>query len=504
MAMGKFSIQQITEEQANEFGVSSADYAVLTKVLGKTPDLTALMLYSLIWTDELTENDVDMLEAALSSNGEIGKFIHLGKGKVFYAKAIKEKSKASFTINDQVALAVVRAGLNHKDWLTAFLKENQPENGKIDLNRTQESDPFQAFFVFGSGHVPENEINKVIADAGTTRPYSLLEEARYEQQTSIESVPYPDTLKEVSLAILSSPKIADSNYLFAKGKAPLKLEESPLLLALSANSNYRSSDGSHEVSVLLADAARNLACRGAYPIAINCALQFNDENGNTDAEYIVGVTEGIKKFGEVFNLPVTSALIDFKANESRPTTAFGLAGVKGKKSLAPGFKNKGDLIFIVGKTKEDIDGSVYLSEFHNKETDSAPYFDFKSELVTHNVVRSLIDKELISAAESCSVGGLFMALTKMALPQELGFDIVTDAEIREDAYLFGESAGRVVVSVNEEVEDEFIEFMMQSGVSYTLLGHVTQGKMMVDDEHFGFIQGAKEIYNQAVHKSLTK
>jgi phosphoribosylformylglycinamidine synthase len=108
----------------------------------------------------------------------------------------------------------------------------------------------------------------------------------------------------------------------------------------------------------------------------------------------------------------------------------------------------------------------------------------------------------VNAVHDVSDGGLFVTLVEMSLPRELGFDIVTDAEIREDAFLFGEGQGRVVVSVNEDQEEEFIEFMMDSGVTFTLLGHVTKGKMMVDDEHYGFVQEAKSIYNDALKNHL--
>ena len=90
----------------------------------------------------------------------------------------------------------------------------------------------------------------------------------------------------------------------------------------------------------------------------------------------------------------------------------------------------------------------------------------------------------------------------MAMPNGLGFDIVTDSEVREDAFLFGEGQGRVVVAVNEDQEDEFIEYMMNSGVSFTLLGHVTKGKMMVDDEHFGFVEEARKLYESGLAKHL--
>ena len=117
-------------------------------------------------------------------------------------------------------------------------------------------------------------------------------------------------------------------------------------------------------------------------------------------------------------------------------------------------------------------------------------------------MKQLIDKQHINAAHDCSDGGLFIALLEMAMPNDLGFDIVTDAEIREDAFLFGESQSRVVVAVNEEQEDDFIEFMMNSGTSYTLLGHVTKGKICVDDEQFGFVSELKDVYDSALGNAL--
>ena len=97
-----------------------------------------------------------------------------------------------------------------------------------------------------------------------------------------------------------------------------------------------------------------------------------------------------------------------------------------------------------------------------------------------------------------------MALAKMGMTNELGFDIVTDAEVREDAFLFGEASGRVIATVTEDYEDEFIEFMMNSKTQFTLLGHVTKGKMVVDDEHYGFIKEAKDIYENALGLYIEK
>ena len=97
-----------------------------------------------------------------------------------------------------------------------------------------------------------------------------------------------------------------------------------------------------------------------------------------------------------------------------------------------------------------------------------------------------------------------MSLVEMSMPRGLGFDIVSDADIRLDAFLFGEGQGRVVVSVTEEQEEAFVEYMVATGVNMTLLGHVTKGKLQIDEQHFGFISDAKTIYDNALGAHLEK
>ena len=138
--------------------------------------------------------------------------------------------------------------------------------------------------------------------------------------------------------------------------------------------------------------------------------------------------------------------------------------------------------------------------YHGVKASPVPYFNLVEEFAMQQTVKGLIQEGLINAAHDISDGGLFVTLTEMAIPRELGFDIVTDSEVREDAFLFGEGQGRVIVTVNEDQEDDFLETMMTSGTPFTLLGHVTIGKMMVDDEHFGFIAEAKGLFNNALAK----
>jgi phosphoribosylformylglycinamidine synthase len=215
-----------------------------------------------------------------------------------------------------------------------------------------------------------------------------------------------------------------------------------------------------------------------------------------------------------FETPVTGGNVSFYNQTVKdgveipvfPTPTIGMIGVLEDKDriMTLDFKSKGDLIFIIGDCVNDIASSEYLATYHGIKASPAPHFDLEKEFAMQNMVKGLIQNELINAAHDVADGGLYVTLVEMSFPRELGFDIVTDSEIREDAFLFGESQGRVVVTVNEDHEEDFIEFMIDSGVSFTLLGHVTKGKMMVDDEHFGFVTEAKELYNNALGKLLEK
>ena len=107
---------------------------------------------------------------------------------------------------------------------------------------------------------------------------------------------------------------------------------------------------------------------------------------------------------------------------------------------------------------------------------------------------------MIRSAHDVSDGGLFITLLESSMPRGLGFDITTDAEVRKDAFLFGESQGRVIVSVSPSRETQFLDFMMHSGVAFLALGHVTKGELRIDDVSFGFITDYRRVYDTSIEK----
>jgi phosphoribosylformylglycinamidine synthase len=215
---------------------------------------------------------------------------------------------------------------------------------------------------------------------------------------------------------------------------------------------------------------------------------------------------------EKLGTPVTGGNVSFynqydikgKTEAVFPTPVIGMLGILTDKahqtSLA--FRKKGDMIYLIGRSRNDIASSEYLYDYHGIKESPAPYFDADEELLIQKILLSAIRSGLIASAHDVSNGGLFITLLESAMPNDLGFDITTDSEIREDAFLFGESQSRVVVSVSPKMEAAFVDYMYRQKMPVTTLGHVTKSELRIDDVSFGFVNDWKEIYDNALEKVM--
>ena len=162
-------------------------------------------------------------------------------------------------------------------------------------------------------------------------------------------------------------------------------------------------------------------------------------------------------------------------------------------------KSNSDHIFLIGKVVEDIASSEYLVKYHKIEASPAPYFDLDEEYKLHKCVSNIISKKIINAAHDCADGGLFVSLVEMAMNSEFGFEIATENTIRKDAFLFGESQGRVVVTLKSNLLESFINEMDLSSVPYISLGKVTlAADIVVNNMSFGSVDSFKEISENVI------
>jgi phosphoribosylformylglycinamidine synthase len=310
----------------------------------------------------------------------------------------------------------------------------------------------------------------------------------------------------VGAGSMSTNKPTDAGIVNIKGT------DKALAMTVDCNSRYVNADPEVGCAIAVSEAARNIACSGGQPSAITNCLNFGNPYNPESYWQFVGAIKGMTAACEKFQTPVTGGNVSFY-NQSVidgvevpvfPTPTIGMLGVVENKDnvMSLDFKQKGDLIFQIGKTVEDIASSEYLYSYHNVKASPAPYFDMEEEFAMQQTVKGLIENKLVNAAHDCADGGLFIALAEMSMPGELGFDIVTDSEVREDAFLFGEAQGRVVVTVENSSEEDFLDYMISSGTPFTLLGHVTQGKMNIDEVNYGFSKDVKKRFDDALGEKM--
>jgi phosphoribosylformylglycinamidine synthase len=344
----------------------------------------------------------------------------------------------------------------------------------------------------------------------------------------IAQVPQPKDLREVAVALTGHPNIASKRWVYEQYDSMvrtvnmstncpsdaaivnIKGTNRALALTTDCNSRYVKADPETGTMIAVAEAARNVVCSGAEPCAITNCLNFGNPYQPEVYWQFVQAIKGMGRMCEKLGTPVTGGNVSFynqyevkgKTEAVFPTPVIGMLGLLKDKvhqtSLA--FRKKGDMIYLIGRSRDDIASSEYLYSYHGIKASPAPYFDMDEEIQVQRILLSAIRKGLIASAHDVSDGGLFITLLESAMPNGLGFDITTDAEVREDAFLFGESQSRVVVSVSPKLEVAFVDYIHKQQVPVTVLGHVTKGELRIDDTSFGFINDLKDIYDSALEK----
>ena len=350
------------------------------------------------------------------------------------------------------------------------------------------------------------------------------------QAFDINSVMVPEDLQEVARKMIALPNIASKRRVYEQydsmvgtinmstnrstDAAIVNIKGSKRALAMSVDCNSRYVNADPEVGAMIAvaEAARNITVSGGVPSAITNCLNFGNPYNPEVYWQFVGAIKGMGKACERFNTPVTGGNVSFynqtvlkdRTEPVFPTPTIGMIGLVDDKSHVTTipFKQKGDLIYLIGENRNDISSSQYLVYIQGIEASPAPFFSLEEEHTMQEQVRMLIRAGVLQSAHDVSEGGLFVCLMEKSITSGLGFDITSDAAIRKDAFLFGESQSRVVVSVAQENEDAFIDQMMLNGVEFDLLGHVTKGSIRIDDEDWDHVDTYRELYDSALDKVL--
>jgi len=280
-----------------------------------------------------------------------------------------------------------------------------------------------------------------------------------------------------------------------------------LAVTTDCNSRYVYADPYKGAMIAVAEAARNIVCSGGQPLGVTNCLNFGNPYDPGVYYQFVHAVKGMGDACRKFDTPVTGGNVSFYNQHPDgavyPTPTIGMVGVLesvGDK-MTLDFKKEGDLIFLLGVSNDDIASSEYLHKICGVEFSPAPHFDLEEEVRLQQLVADLIRRGLVRSAHDVSEGGLFVTLAESAFPRQLGFDVVAgDANIRKDAYWFGESQGRVVVSVSPDHAADFRQVL--GGFPAAELGIVTAAAVEVDGMDWGTVSAWKEKYDNSLEDYL--
>jgi phosphoribosylformylglycinamidine synthase len=344
---------------------------------------------------------------------------------------------------------------------------------------------------FDQNTIPEGTDLKAIAEKIIQLPNIASKRWVYEQYDSMVGTANASTNNPSDAAIVS-----------------IQGTDKALAVTVDCNSRYVYLNPYKGGLIAVSEASRNIVCSGGQPVGVTNCLNFgnpyNPEVYYQFVEALRGMSDGCIQF----DAPVTGGNVSFY-NQSEdgpvyPTPTIGMVGVLDNISdaMTLNFKNEGDAIYMLGVSRNDINGSEYLFKLHDVKYSQAPYFELKEEAELQNKVAELIKGKHILSAHDVTEGGLFVTLMESAAPNGKGFNINYTADFRKDAYLFGESQSRVVVSVSA---DKVAAFEAAVG-SHPLekLGTVTNRNIVIAGEDWGNIAVWKEKYDTAIEKELTK
>jgi phosphoribosylformylglycinamidine synthase II len=309
-------------------------------------------------------------------------------------------------------------------------------------------------------------------------------------------VPSVDNLKETLLQLLQQPTIASKEWVWqqfdtgtedstivgpSSSAAVIRVEGTGQGLTLTAdcNSRYMYLDPEVGGKIAVAEAARNITCSGGIPLAVTDGLNFGSPEKPEIFWQLEKAVDGISNACRTFGLPVVSGNVSLynetKGEAIYPTAIIGMVGLVEdlQKVTTIEFKNAGDLIYLLGETKDEFGGSELQKLLEGKIFGRAPELDVELEKKHQEQVRSAIGKGLVQSAQDLSEGGLAVALAECLIGAEgLGADITLSG--KPVSALFSESQSRYLLSVKPENQAEFEQL-----VDAQPIGRVTAEPVLV-------------------------
>ncbi|MGE5305178.1 MAG: phosphoribosylformylglycinamidine synthase subunit PurL [Alphaproteobacteria bacterium] len=374
----------------------------------------------------------------------------------------------------------------------------------VVIGRVTGDRQFRAFF--DGAEVACIPIRALTKDAPVyQRPASRPATQDQAQQLDLSAVTEPADLGATLKRILGAPNIASkesvyrqydyyvrSNTVVAPGADAavirIKGTHRGLALTVDGNSRYCFLDPYVGGALAVAEAARNLACVGARPVGLTDCLNFGSPENPAVMWQFDQVIQGMRDACIALEVPVVSGNVSFY-NETDgvpiyPTPTVGMVGVVERIEciVTPWFKSAGDVIALIGRTRDELGGSEYLKIVHGIVKGTPPWIDLALEHAVQSCCIEAIEQQIIHSAHDTSEGGLAVALAECCIggpDKPLGARIESREMIRADALLFSESQSRIVVSIAEKDVPQLQEIAARYNVPMQVIGSVGGTRLVI-------------------------
>ncbi|MDY6910885.1 MAG: phosphoribosylformylglycinamidine synthase subunit PurL [Chloroflexota bacterium] len=370
------------------------------------------------------------------------------------------------------------------------------------------------------GQVTDNGIaritegSKVVAEAPikylTDPPLYRLDGVKPEWLDALQSFDldsFPDLTCEdaasVLLWLLASPTIASKAMVYRQydhqvqvntvvppgsDAAILRIKgtRKGIALVTDGNGRYCYLDPYAGGEIVVAEAARNLACSGAKPLALTDCLNFGNPEKLEVYWQLEQSIRGMAKACETLGVPVISGNVSLY-NETRgeaiyPTPSVGMLGLLEDidKRCTSSFKNEGEIVLLMGQSEDSLAGSEFMEVVHGR-VGGRPSIDIEFEKRLHECLLAAIGEGLLKSAHDCSDGGLVVAIAESCITGGIGFEGEVPMAGRLDAALFGEGQSRVVVSVESSKLDRLEKIATEHKIPLHRLGTTKGDRFALGD-----------------------
>jgi len=308
---------------------------------------------------------------------------------------------------------------------------------------------------------------------------------------------------EVLTRLVSAPNIASKEWVYRQydhmvrtntavlpgaDAAVVRIKETrrALAMCLDGNGRYCAANPREGAKLIVAEAARNVVCVGARPLAITNCLNFASPERAEVMWSFSEVIDGMSEACKAFNTPVVSGNVSFyNETEGRgilPTPVIGMVGLieDVRRTIQHGFKTHGDFIALLGVTNDDLSISEYAATIVGRTTDEmirdgrVPVIDMERERSVQEACLRAAEGGLLHSAHDCSDGGFAVALAECCFSslnrEAIGADVELTGTLPTPTRLFSESPSRIIISFDESALGELEEITARASCQFTLLG----------------------------------